>query len=104
MTEVVEHYSEKFEDLFEIGKELGNGSFSHVFQVKSKTTGQQFAAKIMDKTLLGPIKMELVSTEVKIMKNLKHPNILRLYELFDSDTRFILILELLSGGSALLFS
>jgi serine/threonine protein kinase len=81
-------------------KELGRGAFSIVYRVRTKDSDvpQEFAAKVMDKLALGPKKMELVSTEVDIMRRLSHPNILRLHQLFDSPVKIVLVLELLTGG------
>ncbi len=49
---------------------------------------------VIDKAQLGPKKMEMVETEVAILKSVHHPNIIRLEEIFETSEKFYLVMEL----------
>eukprot|EP00392_Amoebophrya_sp_AT5.2_P008943 g8971.t1 len=78
----------------------GEGAFGKVMTVKHQHTGVMRACKSI--TLRDKDQARLVETEVELMKQLDHPNILRLYEVYDEQdiTRTIhLVTELCDGGS-----
>lgn len=58
----------------------------------------QVAVKIVDKTTLSPSSLEKIFREVRIMKLLNHPNIVKLYDVIDTPDKLYLILEYASGG------
>jgi serine/threonine protein kinase len=60
-------------------------------------TGEKVAVKVIDKTKLDPESSEALFNEVRCMKLVQHPNIVRLYEVIDTQTKLFLILEL--GGN-----
>ena len=86
----------KLEDKYEIGKEIGSGGFSRCFQVKNKTTGILFACKELSKKNLSDY--EGLMREVNLMIKLDHPNIIKLYEVYETDSKIYLIMELCTGG------
>ena len=83
-------------DHYTIIKELGQGSYGKVFQVKHKDSNtiracKQLAVKQIDN-------MDKFETEIDIMSKMDHPNIIKLYEVF-KDKRFIyLVMEECTGG------
>jgi calcium-dependent protein kinase len=82
---------------YEVIKKIGEGSFGKVYKVKNKDSGEERAMKQVAKDKipdLGNFK-----NEIKILKMLDHPNIIRLYEVFEDDKNFYLFNELCSGGS-----
>lgn len=84
-------------DYYEIGKKLGTGAFSEVRLAVSKATGEHFAAKMMNKT--GDERnLEIIQVEIEILKRVHHPNIVKLYEVFDNKDSIVLILQLITGG------
>ena len=58
----------------------------------------QVAVKVIDKTKLDPVARGHLFQEVRCMKMVQHPNVVRLYEVIDTVTKLYLILELGDGG------
>ncbi|XP_067362847.1 SNF-related serine/threonine-protein kinase-like isoform X2 [Channa argus] len=56
------------------------------------------AVKVIDKTKLDPVARGHLFQEVRCMKMVQHPNVVRLYEVIDTATKLYLILELGDGG------
>jgi calcium/calmodulin-dependent protein kinase I len=84
-------------EFYEFGRELGRGGFSIVIKAKHKTTGKSVAIKIIDKKAVGS-EWEMLKREIGIMRRLKHPNIIELYDVFDEDNHIYMVLELVTGG------
>jgi serine/threonine protein kinase len=73
---------------YEIGSKLGNGKFGLVKLATNKKTGQKFAAKFMSKKEMSNVDLELVRTEIEILKVCQHPNIIRIYDVFENMESF----------------
>ena len=86
----------KLEDKYEIIKEIGSGGFSKCHLVKNKITGLQFACKELAKKNLSDY--EGLMREVNLMIKLDHPNIIKLYEVYETEKNIYLIMELCTGG------
>ena len=86
----------KLEDKYEIIKEIGSGGFSRCLEVKNKTTGLLFACKELPKKNLSDY--EGLMREVNLMIKLDHPNIIKLYEVYENEKNIYLIMELCTGG------
>lgn len=69
---------------YEIGAKLGNGKFGLVKLATNKKTGEKFAAKFMSKKEMSNVDLELVRTEIEILKVCQHPNIIRIYDIFEN--------------------
>ncbi|KAG5850892.1 calcium/calmodulin-dependent protein kinase type IV [Anguilla rostrata] len=82
------------EEFYTMGPELGRGATSVVFRCEEKQTQKPYATKILKKT----IDKKIVRTEIGVLLRLSHPNIIRLKEIFETDTEIALILELVTGG------
>jgi serine/threonine protein kinase len=50
------------------------------------------AIKIIDKTALNPTSLQKLFREVRIMKQLDHPNIVKLYQVMDTDQTLYLVI------------
>lgn len=61
-------------------------------------TGIDVAIKIIDKTSLNTSSLQKLFREVRIMKQLDHPNIVKLYQVMETDTTLYLVMEYASGG------
>ncbi|XP_071476607.1 MAP/microtubule affinity-regulating kinase 3-like isoform X9 [Diadema antillarum] len=79
-------------------KTIGKGNFAKVKLAKHIPTGKEVAIKIIDKTQLNPGSLQKVYREVKIMKLLDHPNIVKLFEVMETDKTLYLAMEYASGG------
>ncbi|KAI8092997.1 kinase-like domain-containing protein [Halteromyces radiatus] len=84
---------------FEIGRELGQGNFGHVYLAREKQSGYIVALKVLYKKEIMSLGVERqLRREVEIQGSLRHPNIIRLYGYFHDETRVFLILEFASKG------
>jgi len=87
---------------FTFGETLGHGSFGDVIKAVDKETGQEFAIKVIEKALVIKLnKQKYVVTERDILSACNHPNIVRLYYTFRSETSLHYVLELCPGGELL---
>ena len=87
----------RFQEHYELGKLLGKGGFGSVFCCKHLATGQQRACKIIPKK---PSKKDnkAVLQEFKLLAELDHPNILKVYEMFEDKKYYVIVTELCQGG------
>jgi len=65
---------------------------------KNKTTGKNVAIKSIDKKNAGTKGVAMVQTEVQILFDCDHPNIVKLYEAYETTDHYLLVMELVSGG------
>jgi serine/threonine protein kinase len=83
---------------FEFQKKLGHGAFGNVWKVRHKVTQELYAIKQVSKE--NVIKMpSQFRREVYIMYNLDHPHIAKLYNHFEDDRAFYLIMEYCENGN-----
>lgn len=85
------------EDVYHIGKKIGDGNFADVRECIDKITKKEFALKIVDKSKIRG-KEEMIRDEIDIMRRCKHPNIVRMYEDYDTSRHIYLVMELVKGG------
>jgi len=85
-------------DIYEIKDKLGNGKFGLVRLGIHKETGKKVAIKIMNKKEMSNQDLELVKTEIEILKICQHPYIIRLYDIFENTDYIYIIMEHCSGG------
>ena len=85
----------KIETKYEIGDKLGSGAFSIVKKGKRLSDKKEFAIKIIRKK---DVKLPLLEREIEIMKKLKHPHVLPLFEVFEDSENIFLVLQLIEGG------
>ncbi|CAB54263.1 Serine/threonine-protein kinase par-1 [Caenorhabditis elegans] len=83
---------------YKLLKTIGKGNFAKVKLAKHVITGHEVAIKIIDKTALNPSSLQKLFREVKIMKQLDHPNIVKLYQVMETEQTLYLVLEYASGG------
>jgi len=90
--------SPSLEDRYELKDLLGTGAFSQVRLAESKTdSGKLYAVKIIDKTALKG-KEDSLENEIKVLRRLKHPNIVQLLETYEDKSKVYLVMELVTGG------
>lgn len=82
---------------YDIGRPIGDGHFSVVYCCMNKATQEFCALKLIDK-LKCRGRDDMIYNEVKILKQLNHPNIVKLIEEFDYPKQLYLILELVQDG------
>jgi len=89
---------EFIKDFYKIDKVLGKGSFAVVKKGINKETGKEVAIKVIERESLEDEDEMALQNEVDILGQLDHPNVVKLYEIFDESSRMYLVLELMTGG------
>ncbi|XP_053334311.1 serine/threonine-protein kinase MARK2 isoform X11 [Clarias gariepinus] len=79
-------------------KTIGKGNFAKVKLARHVLTGKEVAVKIIDKTQLNSSSLQKLFREVRIMKLLNHPNIVKLFEEIETEKTLYLVMEYASGG------
>ncbi|KNA08548.1 hypothetical protein SOVF_161720 isoform B [Spinacia oleracea] len=77
-----------------IGPKIGSGSFAVVWKSKHRHLGTEFAIKEIDKKHFN----DNLRKEISILRNITHPNIIRLFEAIETEERIFLVLEYCEGG------
>ncbi|GFV88007.1 hypothetical protein TNCV_3241571 [Trichonephila clavipes] len=86
------------EDKYEFKDLLGTGAFSQVVLAESKDeSSKMYAIKCIDKKALKG-KEDSLENEIKVLRRLKHPNIVQLVETFEDKNKVYLVMELVTGG------
>ncbi|KAE8708839.1 CBL-interacting serine/threonine-protein kinase 9 [Hibiscus syriacus] len=81
------------------GKTLGEGSFAKVKFARNIETEENVAIKIVDKEKVLKHKMiGQIKREISTMKLIRHPNVIRMYEVMASKTKIYIVLEFITGG------
>ena len=89
-------HTEEIDKYYYFIKEIGHGSYGHVYRCQNISTGNVYACKKFDKKL---IKNKLrLRTEINLLRATDHPNIIKLYETFEDKQYIYLIMEECSGG------
>ncbi|PQQ00394.1 CBL-interacting serine/threonine-protein kinase 14 [Prunus yedoensis var. nudiflora] len=84
---------------YELGRLLGHGAFAKVYHARNVDTGQSVAIKAVSKqkVLKGGFTAH-VKREISIMRRLRHPHIVKLYEVLATKTKIYFIMEFAKGG------
>ncbi|CAH3112916.1 unnamed protein product [Pocillopora meandrina] len=90
-------FDEKITKKYTFHDVLGTGAFSEVFMAEEKATGKLYAVKCIAKRKLSG-KEEAIENEIAILKKVNHPNIIKLWEIFDNKTHLHLVMDLVQGG------
>eukprot|EP01091_Cochliopodium_minus_P007030 TRINITY_DN16972_c1_g1_i1.p1 TRINITY_DN16972_c1_g1~~TRINITY_DN16972_c1_g1_i1.p1 ORF type:complete len:392 (+),score=138.66 TRINITY_DN16972_c1_g1_i1:35-1210(+) len=84
-------------DFYTFGKEIGRGGFSVVIEGLKKGGDEKYAIKCIKKSSIEGDDIKLLTREIQIMKNVRHDNILKLFEVFEDEEQFFLVMELVPG-------
>merc|ERR1712071_208847 len=87
-----------FSDNYELKEELGKGAFSIVRRCVQKSTGLEFAAKIINTKKLSARDFQKLEREARICRKLQHPNIVRLHDSIQEESFHYLVFDLVTGG------
>ncbi|XP_072292523.1 calcium/calmodulin-dependent protein kinase type II delta chain isoform X9 [Eucyclogobius newberryi] len=90
--------STRFTDEYQLYEELGKGAFSIVKRCVKKSTGQEYAAKIINTKKLSARDHQKLEREARICRLLKHPNIVRLHDSISEEGFHYLVFDLVTGG------
>uniref|UniRef100_A0A3P9BZT1 Serine/threonine-protein kinase DCLK2 n=1 Tax=Maylandia zebra TaxID=106582 RepID=A0A3P9BZT1_9CICH len=82
---------------YKVGRTLGDGNFAVVRECVERSTGREYALKIISKDKCRG-KEHMIQSEVSILRRVKHPNIVLLIEEMDTQNELYLVMELVKGG------
>lgn len=95
----------QFEHTFELGQQIGQGAFGAVYRAKrvggvpgGVAAGELVAVKQVEKDRSDEVALELLHNEITIWEQLQHVNLVRLLDVFETDTTLSLVTELCRGG------
>ncbi|XP_072351909.1 calcium/calmodulin-dependent protein kinase type II subunit delta isoform X2 [Scyliorhinus torazame] len=88
----------RFTDEYQLFEELGKGAFSVVRRCMKISTGQEYAAKIINTKKLSARDHQKLEREARICRLLKHPNIVRLHDSISEEGFHYLVFDLVTGG------
>ena len=88
-------------DKYEVRQKIGKGKFGLVKSGINKETHKQVAIKIMAKKNMDKSDLELAKVEIDILKISQHPNIIKLYDIYENENYIYIIMEYCSGGDLL---
>ena len=90
------------QDFYEFVELIGKGAFGQVTLAIHKLTGRHVAIKAINKSYMQDVySKQKVMQEVYILKKIRHSNIIRLFEVFQSPKHFLLVMEYADGGDLL---
>lgn len=84
---------------FEIGKLLGHGTFAKVYVARNIKTNENVAIKVIDKEqiLKGGL-IHHIKREISILRRVRHPNIVQLFEVMATKSKIFFVMEYVKGG------
>ncbi|XP_043537346.1 calcium/calmodulin-dependent protein kinase type II subunit beta isoform X17 [Chiloscyllium plagiosum] len=88
----------RFSDEYQLYEELGKGAFSIVRRCVKLSTGQEYAAKIINTKKLSARDHQKLEREARICRLLKHSNIVRLHDSISEEGFHYLVFDLVTGG------
>ncbi|KAL6991237.1 CBL-interacting serine/threonine-protein kinase 20 [Sarracenia purpurea var. burkii] len=84
---------------YELGKLLGQGTFAKVYHARNLKSGQSVAVKVIDKEKVMKVGLiDQIKREISVMKLVRHPNVVQLYEVMASKTKIYFVMEYAKGG------
>ncbi|KAL1560469.1 CBL-interacting serine/threonine-protein kinase 23 [Salvia divinorum] len=84
---------------YELGRTLGEGTFAKVKFARNLETNENVAIKILDKEKVLKHKMiDQIKREISTMKLIRHPNVIRMFEVMASKTKIYIVMEFVTGG------
>ncbi|KAI8556706.1 hypothetical protein RHMOL_Rhmol05G0274700 [Rhododendron molle] len=81
-----------------VGRQIGSGSFSVVWHARHRVHGTEVAIKEIVTGRLNKKLQESLMSEIVILKQINHPNIIRLHDIIEETGRIHLVLEFCRGG------
>jgi 5'-AMP-activated protein kinase catalytic alpha subunit len=84
---------------YEIGKLLGHGTFAKVYHARNVKTNESVAIKVIDKEKILKVGlMAHIKREISILRRVRHPNIVQLFEVMATKAKIYFVMEYVRGG------
>ncbi|XP_027886486.1 serine/threonine-protein kinase 36 isoform X2 [Xiphophorus couchianus] len=84
-------------DSYHVLNLVGEGSFGRVYKGRKKFTGKVVALKFMPKVGRTEKELRSLKREIEIMRDLRHPNIVQLFDSFETETEVVVVTEYAEG-------
>ncbi|XP_069002704.1 serine/threonine-protein kinase 36 [Embiotoca jacksoni] len=84
-------------NLYHVLELVGEGSFGQVYKGRKKCTGQVVALKFMPKVGRSEKELRSLKREIEIMRGLQHPNIVQLFDSFETEAEVVVVTEYAEG-------
>lgn len=94
----VTHQVGKLLEEYAIGDMLGSGGFGEVFLCHHKKSGAERAVKVVNKNPFDDRDDKAVLHEFNVVRKLDHPNILKMYNLYQDESYFYIVTDIYKGG------
>lgn len=91
-------YLKSFSDLYSVRDLLGVGAYGVVLLVKNKKTQEKSALKIINKQVLSQRALGILKNESKIMKGMKHNNVVKFKHIYENQKFLMIEMEYIPGG------
>jgi len=85
-------------ETYKIEGTIGKGSFATVKKAKNRATGVRYAVKVLSKKKMNEEDKIAMQTEIDILKQVDHPNVVKLIDVFEDERHWCLVMELMEGG------
>jgi calcium/calmodulin-dependent protein kinase I len=85
-------------DTYKIERTIGKGSFATVRKCKNRATNEYFAVKILSKRKMAEEDKASLMQEITIMKQIDHPNIVKMVDFFEDEGHYCIVMEMMQGG------
>lgn len=84
---------------YEVGRFLGKGTFAKVYHARNLKTTQSVAIKVIDKEKVLRVGLvEQIKREISVMRLVRHPHVVQLYEVMATKTKIYFVIEYVKGG------
>ncbi|CAN6689658.1 unnamed protein product [Malus baccata var. baccata] len=84
---------------YELGRLLGKGTFAKVYHARNLSSSQSVAIKIIDKEKVQHVGLiDQIKREISVMRLVRHPNVVQLFEVMASKTKIYFAMEYVKGG------
>ncbi|XP_040991967.1 CBL-interacting serine/threonine-protein kinase 10 [Juglans microcarpa x Juglans regia] len=95
----MENNSKVLMQRYELGRLLGQGTFAKVYYARSIRNNQSVAIKVIDKEKVFKVGLiEQIKREISVMRLVRHPYIIQLYEVMATKTKIYFVMEYAKGG------
>lgn len=90
--------TQSIETVYSIQELLGEGMYGEVKKGVNYTTGEEVAIKVIPKGAMDGEELQALYNEIHILSEIEHPNVIKLFEAYETDENLYLVLELMKGG------
>ena len=94
----INEYDYSMNEDYDIIKQIGKGGYGKVFEVRNRNTGAIRACKYISKSKIKEKDLQRIRREINILKKADHPNIVKIYEVYETKRSIYLIMEKCNGG------